>query len=126
MTRKEASIFMKLELKSERLNPHLKRKELKIEIDHEGQPTPAKAAVQELISKQFGHSIEHTDVRGIHTQGGAGRSHAKVFVWHEKVPAAEKKPEGKTKVGKKDEPAQKKAEEKTGQGQEKTMTENRS
>ncbi|MBI4170519.1 MAG: hypothetical protein HY514_02410 [Candidatus Aenigmarchaeota archaeon] len=75
---------MKLELKNERLNPHLKRKELEIEIDHENEATPQKAALVELIAEQFGHTIENTDVRGIYTHRGAGKSRAKVFVWAEK------------------------------------------
>ncbi len=79
---------MKLELKNERHNPHLKRKELRIEINHENEATPRKAALLEMIAKQFGYNIENTDVRGIYTEGGVAKSYAKVFVWSEKKVAA--------------------------------------
>jgi small subunit ribosomal protein S24e len=82
---------MKLEVKNEKMNPHLKRKELQIDVDHEGQATPKKDALQQLVAKQFGHNTENTDVRTIHTEGGAARSTAKVFVWAEKKPEEKKK-----------------------------------
>ncbi len=85
------------------MNPHLKRRELEIIIDHESEATPTKAAVQQLTARQMGHKTESTDVRGIYTESGSAKSRAKVFVWSEKKvqdlskpkEAAEKKKEAK-------------------------------
>ncbi len=97
---------MKIELKAERLNPHMKRKELHIAVEHEGEATPRRDALQQLVAKQLGHNAENTDVRGIHTEGGIGRSAAKVFVWSEKKVAAGKKEESQEKNAEKREEKQ--------------------
>ncbi len=89
---------MKIELKTERHNPHMKRKELQIAVDHENEPTPTKAAVQQLAVKQLGHNADNTEVRSIHTEGGIGKSVAKVFVWSEKKPEKPAKKEKKAKM----------------------------
>lgn len=96
---------MKLEVRKEKHNPHMKRKELEMEIAHENEATPTRAALQQLVAKQLGHSAESTDVRGIYTQGGAAVSRAKVFVWAEKKVEDLSKPkeaqpaEGKKEAG---------------------------
>ena len=89
---------MKIELKKEQRNPHMKRKELQIAVDHENEPTPTKAALEQLVAKQLGHNADNTDVRSIHTEGGIGKSTAKVFVWNGKKPEPKEK---KAKKGKK-------------------------
>jgi small subunit ribosomal protein S24e len=88
---------MKIEIKSEKNNPLLKRKELLIEAVHENEPTPSRAALQELVTKQFGYEPEKTDVRSIYTDGGSCCSQVKVFVWAEKIPVRVKKEKKKAK-----------------------------
>ena len=72
---------MKLELKNEKVNPYMKRRELHIHIEHEGEATPTKAALQQLAAKQFGFEADKTDVRSIFSASGSPCSEAKVFVW---------------------------------------------
>jgi len=88
---------MKIELKSEKTNLHMKRKELMIEADHEASATPSRAALTEQVAKQFGYDAAKTDVRTIETAGGASRSKIKVFVWNEARPVKEKKAKEKKK-----------------------------
>jgi ribosomal protein S24E len=82
---------MKLNKLSERENPHMKRKEVQIEIEHEAEATPKRDALHALISKQFGFESDKTDIRGIFSSSGAPKSLAKVFVWQEKQPEQKKK-----------------------------------
>jgi small subunit ribosomal protein S24e len=75
---------MKIDIVNEKNNPLLKRKELSIEIEHDSAATPAKAALQHLLSKQLNKDLEFIDIRNIFSGGGVPKSKAKVFVWEEK------------------------------------------
>lgn len=99
---------MKLEILNENQNNVLRRKELQVAIDHENEPTPSKAALQELISKQLEHNKEKIDVRSIYSDKGRARSLSKIFVWEEPPP---KKMKEEKKVEAKEEKTEKKKEE---------------
>lgn len=75
---------MKIEKISEKENPMLKRKELKIRIAHEKSATPAKAALQQLLANELKKDAEHIDIKNITSDVGKAMSFAKVFVWEEK------------------------------------------
>lgn len=75
---------MKISIINERENPFLKRKEIYIEINHSDKSTPAKAALQALLSKEFKKEVEHIDIRNIFSDYGKAKSKAKVFLWEEK------------------------------------------
>lgn len=98
---------MKIDIKEEKENPFMKRKEIWLNIDHSTAATPTKAALQQLVSKQFSHELTKTDVRQIFTETGMAKSRAKVFIWTEKevpdlsikeAPAAKAPAEDKAKA----------------------------
>jgi ribosomal protein S24E len=74
---------MKIEIKTEKENPFLERKEFMITILHDREPTPSKAAVQKFLSKELKQEATHVEVRQIMSRNGLGHSNAKVFVWKE-------------------------------------------
>lgn len=96
---------MKIEIKNQKDNPFLKRKELDVLIDHSGEPTPAKAAVQRLMAKELGKGVENVEIKNIFSIFGQQRSKSKIFVWDEKkVPdLSTVKKEKKEKKPRKDE-----------------------
>lgn len=85
---------MKLEIKSEKENPFLKRKELLVEVAHESEATPSHAALHPLLSKHLDEDAEKVEIRSIRSSNGMPMSVARVFVWKEKQAKAEpEKPE---------------------------------
>ncbi len=88
---------IKIEKISERENPVLKRKELQVKIFHEKTSTPAKALLQQTLSKELKKDVEHIDIKGIFSSNGKAESLARIFVWEEK------KAEDLSKVVKKEE-----------------------
>ena len=74
---------MKIEITKEKENPVMKRKEVTIHIIHDKEPTPNRAAVQKIISKEIKQDPVHVDIRQLISRKGMGRSDAKVFVWKE-------------------------------------------
>ncbi len=81
---------MKLQIKSERNNPFLKRKEIDLMIDHEGQATPTREQLREEAAKLLNVSKEYIEVRRIMSVKGAAKSVARIYV-HEEPIAEEKK-----------------------------------
>ncbi len=86
---------MKTEILSEKQNIFLRRKELQVAIEHENEPTPSKAALQELIVRQLNEVSEKIDVRSVYSDKGQARSLAKIFIWEEPPKKKEKKQEKK-------------------------------
>jgi len=74
---------MKADIVNEKDNKLLRRKELKLNIDHEGR-TPSKAELQQLLSKQLSKQPEFIDIRNIFSGKGIAKSNAVVFIWEEK------------------------------------------
>ncbi len=75
---------MKFEVADERNNIYLKRKELDVKIDHMGEATPMKAALQQLLAKQLNKDVEHIDIVNIFSDKGRALAASKVYVWDEK------------------------------------------
>ncbi len=75
---------MKLDVISERHNPLLARKEMQVSAWHPEEPTPSRAQVQQLVSKQLGADVTKIDVRNIFSKIGASKSDIKIFIWDNK------------------------------------------
>lgn len=74
---------MKVEIAKEENNAYLKRKELDVRIDHIGEPTPTKAALQQLLAKQLNKAVEHIDIVNIFSDKGRALAKSKIYVWEE-------------------------------------------
>jgi ribosomal protein S24E len=104
---------MKTSIKEEKQNPFLKRKELFIEIDHSSAPTPSKASLQQLLSKELREEVEKIDIRSVYSGHGLAKAEAKIFVWHEKkIKDLSKKESPKEEEKKEEKPKEEKTEEK--------------
>jgi len=88
---------VKVNILETRENPLLKRKELICSIEHEGDPTPSKAAVQAYIAKTEKVKPKSIEIKKIFSPKGGINSKVLVYFWKEKeVPVLEeKKPETK-------------------------------
>lgn len=75
---------MKVSIVSDSRNPFMKRKEVVAVLEHESEPTPAKAALQQYLAKELSTDAEKIEVKSIFTETGIPRSHAKAFAWEEK------------------------------------------
>ena len=78
----------------------MKRKEVILTVDHNASPTPTRAALQQVLSKELGINPQHIDIRNIYSHIGRQASRAKVFVWEQpkvldlsQIKAEEKKAE---------------------------------
>lgn len=91
------AIDMKLEILSEKQNIFLKRKEMQVAVDHSNEATPSKAALQELVAKQFSEPAERVDVRTVYSDRGRPLSLSKIFVWEEPPKKAAKEKKGEAK-----------------------------
>ncbi len=104
---------MKTEIAKEKYNPFMKRKELVVGIENPEEPTPQKAALQQLLAKEIGKEVEHIEVYDIMPENGMPKATAHVFIWDEKkakdlskkeekpeVPAEEQTKDSKGKEGK--------------------------
>lgn len=76
---------------SESQNELLKRKELKIEIEHLLAATPSKAQLLEELAKAYSVPAENIVINYIFTQKGIGKSLAKIKIYKEKPKIKEKK-----------------------------------
>jgi len=122
---------MKIEIVSEKENPFLGRKELIVKVSHEAEPTPTKAALQQIMSKELKVEPTRVEIRGIFSKKGIGQSEAKVKVWKEpkvkdlekeKKESDEKKEQTKEKVTEKKEESEKEQSGKEKKSEPKEMT----
>ncbi|MBI4895059.1 MAG: hypothetical protein HY831_01065 [Candidatus Aenigmarchaeota archaeon] len=74
---------MKFIIVNEIDNPHLKRKEIMVSLDHVGGATPSMAGLQSLLSKEFKLEAEKIEIKNIFSLKGRHVSKAKVFLWEE-------------------------------------------
>ncbi len=84
---------MKMNIANEKQNPYMRRKEIILEIDHEAESTPSKAAIQELLAKQISADKEKVEIIDIVSETGRAKSKSIVFVWEEVQKKKEKKKE---------------------------------
>jgi len=76
---------MKLDVVSEKHNPLLARREVQIAAFHPEEPTPSRAVVQQLVSKQLNIDAVKIDVRNIFSKIGSAKSDVKIFIWDNKT-----------------------------------------
>ncbi len=72
---------MDVEVVERKSNPLLERDEIKFEVSHEGEPTPALADVKKLLRAKLNSKAELTVIDEIHSHFGSPRSagFAKVY-----------------------------------------------
>jgi len=97
---------MKIEIKEEKENPFLRRKEFIVEVDHKDETTPSKAALQQYLVKELKKEAEYIDIRNIFSYSGMSKSKAKVFVLEEKKAQNLSKSETKEEIKEKAKPEQ--------------------
>ena len=76
---------------SEKENDLLKRKEIKIEIEHLLVATPSKADLMKELARAYSVPEENIMIDYIFTQKGIGKSVAKIKIFKEKPKVKEKK-----------------------------------
>lgn len=84
---------MKMEIKETKENTVLKRTEVRFVIDHDGEPTPKKAAVVEEIAKAMKAKKECVVLKNIDSVYGSGKSNGYAKVYKSKDDAQAIEPE---------------------------------
>jgi len=102
---------MKIKIVDEKQNPFLKRKELLIEIDHEGEATPSFDALQQFIIRETKEDPQKVEILNIYSSKGAAIAKSQVHIWEEKKIINKKKVK-KEKKPKEEKAAEPKKEEK--------------
>ena len=74
---------MKFEIANEKNNIYLRRKELDVRIDHIGEPTPMKAALQQLLAKQLNKAVEHIEIVNLFSDKGRALAKSRVYIWED-------------------------------------------
>ena len=80
---------MKMEISEKKVNPLLKRTEVRFTIDHKGAATPTKGAVVEEIAKQMGASKDCIVLDRMESVFGNGITNGYVKVYESKDAALE-------------------------------------
>lgn len=104
-----AEFDMEIKIVSERDNPFFKRKDLKVDIAHAGEPTPKTDDLKKELAGKYKVDESQVSVDYILTRRGIGESTARIKILNEK-PAVVEEPVEK--------PAEKPAEKKEKQKQE--------
>ncbi|MBU5678827.1 MAG: hypothetical protein QXJ96_01960 [Candidatus Aenigmatarchaeota archaeon] len=74
---------MEYEIISDKYNPFLKRRELKILVKHENAPTPLKGLLQKFFADIFNVEIKRVDICKIFSKKGIGNSEVIAKIWDE-------------------------------------------
>lgn len=77
-------IDMKFDIIEEKENPLLKRKEILIRLDYEGNSTPSKAELQKLFADHFKANIENVEISKVLSEIGLTKGKVWVKIWKEK------------------------------------------
>jgi len=83
---------MKLKVIEEKDNPVLQRKELKIEVDYEGGPTPKLEEVASAVAKERGAEPSLVEVSKLFSATGRTKGLAFVKIWASKEAREKAKP----------------------------------
>lgn len=83
--------MISMKLLEERENPILKKKDVMLELDHKGLPTPKKTEVESKIAEHFKTDVDKVEVVFIFSEFGQTKSKVKARVWKEKVVKKEEK-----------------------------------
>ena len=89
--------MMKIKIVEEKENPFFKRKDLRVEVNHESAPTPSKAELSKELASKYNVDEAQVVIDYIFTMKGLSKTTAKVKILKEKpkLKAEEiKKPEG--------------------------------
>lgn len=76
---------MKLDIISEKHNPIMERKEVKLLATHPEEATPTRASMQQLAAKHFKTDVVKIDIRNIFSKIGSSKSDALIFIWDNKT-----------------------------------------
>jgi len=114
---------MKVNVTDEKQNPHMKRKELILTIEHGSEATPSKANVEDALAKQISVEKDRIEIVDIISETGMAKSTSKILIWDEprpkEVKEEQKKDEKPATAQKKEEkPAEKKTEPKKEESKE--------
>lgn len=95
---------MKLRITAEKENPVLQRKELKVDVDFEGGPTPKLADVASELAKAKGADAALVEITELATAKGRTAGTANAKIWHsaavrEKFKAHKRKKQSKPEEG---------------------------
>lgn len=83
---------MKINIINAKENKLLKRKEIVGVIEHQGEATPSKAAVQQYLAKKKKLKPKHVEIKKIFSPSGSINSKLLAYIWKEKeVPILEEK-----------------------------------
>ena len=82
---------MEIEVKEEKENPFLGRKELKLDIKHSGTATPTKQDLAKQLASKYSVPEDLVFIDYIFTKKGIGESFAKVKIYKEKPKTKERK-----------------------------------
>ncbi len=74
-----------ISIAGEKVNKLLGRRELEVEIQHQGQPTPARLQIRDAVASMLGAKQGQVYVVEVRTSYGAGRSTAKVHVYDDEA-----------------------------------------
>ncbi|MBI5332720.1 MAG: hypothetical protein HZB65_04050 [Candidatus Aenigmarchaeota archaeon] len=74
---------MKFTIVNEKDNPHMKRKQLVLAVDHVGGATPSMTGLQTVLSNEFSIEPERIEIKSIYSLKGLSQSKASVFIWEE-------------------------------------------
>ncbi len=84
---------MDMKLLEEKNDVFFNRKILLLEIKHDGQPTPSRKQVEELIAQQFNVDITHIDIDYIRTKAARNESKIKAYIYEKPIKEKETKGE---------------------------------
>lgn len=103
---------MKVKIEKEKHNPFLKRKELLVHIDHEGEATPSMEVLEQFLIRETKADPEKIEVLNIYSAKGAAVAKSQVHIWEEKKVVKKKKKHKEEPKKAETKPAEKKKEEK--------------
>ncbi len=83
-------VAVKIKVVKERNNPVMKRKDLVLEVDYGGGPTPPKEEVRKAVSAELSVEPERVEVEKILSHSGKASGRAWVKIWDEKKVPVEK------------------------------------
>jgi ribosomal protein S24E len=84
---------MKMKILEEKHNPFLKRKELLVHIDHDGEATPSMRALEHFLAKTLNVDSEKMEILNIYSARGAAIAKSQVRIWNEMKPKKERRKE---------------------------------
>ncbi len=86
---------MEIDISSEKDNPFLKRKELEINIKHDGSPTPSKSEIVKSIAERYSVPETHVMLNYVLTSKGTNITIGKIKIYQKPVVEAKPKEEKK-------------------------------